>query len=354
MIRVWFNHTYATNGHVIQMLRENPQRRAVHIVGTHTDADSPVLVACDEAYPEPDAAPEDYLTWALRFAREHRIDVLVPRLHMAELADARSEFAALGTRLLCADGDTVRRFENKPAGYRAAAALGLPVPPHQVVADAAALRDAHKQLSELAPVVCMKPTRGAGGAGFRIVSTDPPDVADYAGQVRPKVNLDSVCTALERAEADGRPLPQLMLMPFLTGPEISVDVLADDAGQVRAAIGRGRSRRRRLLVDDVPAREVAEALTRAHRVGYLSNTQVRYWQGPDEHTARPYLLELNPRISGGLFQTVLAGVNLPWDAVRLALDETVAPIEVRFGAAFTTVSSLVPLSAQLPGEPAPG
>jgi biotin carboxylase len=341
--RIWFNRTYGTNSHIIAMLRDNPQHRPVHVVATHSDPDSPVLAASDEAYPEPDLPVPDYVSWALDFARDHRIDVLVPRLHMAALADARADFERRGTRLLCPAGDTVRLFEDKPAAYRAATALGLPVPPHHVVTDAAGLREAHKQLAEVSDVVCVKPTHGVGGSGFRILSTEPPSLADFTGQVRPKAHVDAFCRALDEAEADGARMPELLVMPFLTGPEISVDVLADADGRVFAAVGRGRSRRRRLIVDDRGAREVAAALTRAQAVAYLSNTQVRYWEGPDDTAPRPYLLEVNTRISGGLFQTSLAGVNLAWDAVRLALGETVDPIAPRYGRAFTSLSSLVPL-----------
>jgi biotin carboxylase len=138
-----------------------------------------------------------------------------------------------------------------------------------------------------------------------------------------------------------------MVMPYLPGPEISVDVLARPDGRVLAAIGRSRSRRRRLIVDDEGAREVANRLTAALRVGYLSNTQVRYWQGPEDPSPQPYLLEVNTRISGGLFQTALAGVNLPWAAIQLALGEGVGELQSRFGAAFAALPSLV----QLPEQP---
>jgi len=134
-------------------------------------------------------------------------------------------------------------------------------------------------------------------------------------------------------------------MPFLTGPEVSVDVLADRGGRTLTAVGRRKSRRRGVIVDDLAARRVAETLTLAHRVGYLSNTQVRYWQGPGDLEPRAYLLELNTRMSGGLFQTALAGVNLPWAAVRLALGQDAGTLLPRYDVAFTTVSSLVALGA---------
>jgi biotin carboxylase len=343
MLRVWFNRTYATNRQVIAQLRANPEGRELHVVGTHTDPDSPVLSACDESAAEPDLDAAGYVEWALRFAQARHIDVLVPRAHQVELAEARDQFAAIGTRLLCADAGTLRLFADKAAAYEAATTVGVPVPPHRVVTDAAGLCAAYEQFATIAEWVCLKPCRGSGGAGYRRLSTAPPSMAEFAGKPGSVVRLQHVCAALDADAAAGRPVAPLLVMPYLTGPEVSVDVVASAAGEVLAAVGRTRSLRRRLLVDDVPARRIAEALTAAHRIAYLSNTQVRYWKGPSDPSPRAYLLEVNTRISGGLFQTALAGVNLPWTALRLALGERVEPLHPKFGAAFTTLAELVPL-----------
>jgi biotin carboxylase len=344
LLRIWFNRTYATNSHIIAMLRANPDGRPVHVIGTHIDADSPVLAVCDEAYPEPheDCPAVDYVAWALEFARDHGVDVFFPRLAMADLADARADFAAAGVALACASGPTVRLFEDKAAAYLAAEQLGLPVPPHRVVTDAAGLRVAYEQVRE---TVCMKPVRGTGGDGFRILCTTGPGIAELLAPADEHViPLDWAGAALDAARSAGRDVAPWLVMPYLAGPEISVDVLADPDGRTLAAVGRRKSRRRGAIVDDLSARWVAETLNLAHQVGYLSNTQVRYWHGPGDHEPRPYLLELNTRISGGLFQTVLSGVNLPWAAVRLALGEEVGTLHPRYDVAFTTVSSLVGLA----------
>ncbi|MEO6886620.1 MAG: ATP-grasp domain-containing protein [Jatrophihabitantaceae bacterium] len=325
------------------MLRRNSTGRPLHVIGSHIDPDSPVLRACDEGFPEPELNPDAYVHWALAFARTHGVDVLVPRLHMDVLADAREQFARIGTRLMCADGDTVRLFADKAAAYRAASELMLPVPPFHVAVGSAALRDAYAHLADGGQPVCVKPTHGAGGAGYRVLTTAAVELDELLGRVRSRADLDSYCAALDRAEHDGLQLPELLVLPYLTGPELSIDVLATEAGSMLAAIGRGRSLRRRLLIDDPAAVEVARTLVSAHRVAFLSNVQVRYWQAPGDAVPRPYLLEVNTRISGGLFQTALAGVNLPWDAVRLILGEQVERPHPVFGAAFTTVASLVEL-----------
>jgi biotin carboxylase len=283
---------------------------------------------------EPDLDGDDYVAWALEVAATEAIDILVPRVHMRALAAAHDRFAAAGTRLLCPAADVVDLFEDKAAGYRAAAALSLPVPPHRVVHDSDGLRTAYADFAAIAEQVCMKPVRGVGGEGFRRLTTRAASWHDdLAAEVRSLVRLDDVCRALDAAGSR-----DLLVMPFLDGVEVSVDVLADRDGRVHAAIGRQHDtggRRLRTIVDDGPSREIAEALTAAHRVGYLSNTQVKAWQG------RPYLLELNTRAAGGIFQTALAGVNLPWAAIRLALDQDPGELHPLWGATYTEVASFV-------------
>lgn len=342
MPRIWFNRSFATTSHLVAMLRDNPEGRRVEVIGSHPDPDSPALAGCDESYVEPVLPAIEYVQWALQFAREHDVTVLFPRLAMAELADAADQFAAAGTQVAAVSGATARLFEDKAAAYAAARALGLAVPPHHVVDDSVGLQVAYEKLRPLGPV-CLKPVHGVGGVGFRILSTDPPSLAELDDHPHPSIELARVCAALDAAHQDGQPVEPLLISPYLTGPEISVDALATTDGITLAAIGRLATRRRRRIVDDAPARAVAVALNAAHRVGYLSNTQVRYWQGPDDDGPLPYLLELNTRASGGVFQTALAGVNLPWAAVKMALGEPVEPLAPRFGAAFTTVAALVAL-----------
>jgi biotin carboxylase len=344
--RIWFNRAYATTCHTIAMLRDNPQRRPVRVVATHTDPDSPVLAVADEAAAEP-AAGTDYVAWALEFARRHDVDVLVPRERMAELAEARQAFEEQGTALMCPEAETVRLFADKATAYRAAAKLDLPVPPHRVVRDPDELHSVYRELAPLSAWVCVKPVSGVGGAGYRRLSDQPMTFADFSGEPRARTDLDAYCRAMAAEYEAGRDVPDLLVMPYLDGPEVSVDVVATASGETIGAVGRhhGGGTRRRVLVDDPEAREIASTLVREHAVGYLSNTQVRYWRGPDDAAPRPYLLELNTRAAGGLFQTRLAGVNLAWEAVRLALGEDVPPLRPRFGAAYTGVNDLVPLPA---------
>lgn len=344
-LSIYFNRTYATNAQVIGMLRANPDGRELRVVGTHVDPGSPVLAACDLAMLEPELTGQAYVDWALEFTREHGIDVFVPRLELAAITAQRDRFAAQGVALLAAPAAAVSLFADKAAAYADAAGRGLAVPPYRVVHDGTELLAAYAEIRELTGTACLKPVTGVGADGFRILTDQSLGLDDLLGPLPQTVLVQAAADALERARADGLPVPPLLVLPFLTGPEISVDILGDLDGSTLAAIGRAKYGRRRVIVDDPGARAMAEALTKAHRLAYLSNVQVRYWQGPADARPLPYLLEVNTRISGGLFQTSLAGVNLPWAAVRLALGQDPQVGKASYDISFDTPMTLAVVPA---------
>jgi biotin carboxylase len=337
-IRIWFNRTFATTWHLIELLRANPENRPVQVISTHADLDSPVLAASDEQFAEPSLADDEYVEWALDFAARHRVDLLIPRAGMAALASARERFETVGTAVACPSANTVRLFEDKVAAYAAAAALGVPVPPHAVARTPDELRAAYDTFAAFG-AVCMKPVSGVGGEGYRRLTDAPPTWDEYRGEVRSLVRVDDVCAAMGAASPE-----PLLVLPFLDGDEVSVDVLADADGTPVTMIGRLHGGgRRRVIVDDQEGFEVARTLTVAHRISYLSNTQIKYWQGPADSARRPYLLEVNTRAAGGLFHTTLAGVNLAWACVQVALGEQVELPAPVFGAVYTQLAALVRL-----------
>jgi biotin carboxylase len=183
---------------------------------------------------------------------------------------------------------------------------------------------------------------GVGGQGFRTLTTAPLSLDELLAHPTARVTLDEAVEALDKAGPEAT--PPLLVMPYLTGPEVSVDCLATPAGTVLAALPRVKVGRERRLVEDPAAVEVARTLVERHRLGLLSNTQVRYWQHPLlDDGPRPYYLETNARMSGGLYQTAASGLNLPWAAVRLARGLDAGLGEPRLGARWTTVESMVPL-----------
>lgn len=343
-LRIWVNRSYATTLHALAQLRANPDGRAVTIIGTHADPDSPVLTGCDEVGAEP---PEtltgsDYGQWALDFARRHRVDVVWPRYQQQAVAEAGPALAAAGIAMVSPPAAVIARCEDKSRTYELAAAAGVGAPPWRIARDSRQLQRALLELgAEIGPDIplCVKPVGGVGGVGFRIVRDIAPTWEQLLGGAEPLVSTADLLHAYGRAAA---PEP-LMVQPWLDDPELSVDVLAD-RGVILAARTRGKpvdgvNARARWVRDDPDLAAPVAALARALGLHSLANVQFRWWRG------RPVLLEVNPRAAAGLHQTGLSGINLPWAAVRLARGLPAGPFPASHPARYTTVPDIVALPA---------
>ncbi|WNI16250.1 ATP-grasp domain-containing protein [Actinacidiphila sp. ITFR-21] len=305
----------------MRMLRDNPDNVDVRIYGTNVLRDAPALTACDVAEVEPrHVSDADYAEFALEFCRRHRIDVLIPPRRLVALAGLVDDFAAVGTRLMCSPPAAVEVLTSKSRTYEVAAEAGVPVPPWRVVSDAEGFRDAVRELSATGERICIKPAGEYSAFGFRILDDGPLRIKDLLAPPLPLASVAAVADALRRAADEDEAIPEFLVMPYLDGPEVSVDCLSAPGGATLSAIARSKQGRYRHLLDDPALTAIARRLVGHFQLAYLSNVQLRHRGG------EPVLLEANPRASAGIFQTALSGVNLPWAAVRLLVSGDAGPL----------------------------
>jgi hypothetical protein len=188
-----------------------------------------------------------------------------------------------------------------------------------VVNDLAGFDAAWGRLRPRHRALCYKPAVSVYGLGFRVV-------ADTPALLRRHRRGDPLTVTLADARRDlaaqGH-FDDLILMEYLPGPERSIDCLARD-GELLRCVVRRKSRREggpQLLEDNPDAVEIARRLTARLGLNGLFNIQLRDGGG------QTYLLEINPRMSGGLRYSCRSGVAFPYWAIRLALD-TAAPEDV--------------------------
>lgn len=334
-LRVWLNRTYGTYYHSVGLLKNNPDGVPVHVIGSHTDAGSPVLMACDETFIEPATqTAAEGVEFALAMCTEYNVDVFWPTRHQEAIAANIKTFEAAGVRVMVSGPEAISLFEDKAATYVAAADLGLPVPVHHIVTTAAEFEAAYNDLADLRTNdeqrICFKPVRGVGAEGFRIVTDGPGIFADLSVKQGDHLSYADTMALMSTRE---KFLPRIV-MPLLPGGEVSVDTLSLD-GKVLSATPRFKRPNTRLvtLAEDPTLVEYTTTLIERYNLSYLANVQFRF----DDHE-RPFLLEVNTRASGGLFQSCHAAGNLPWYAVQMALNGIIdvpAPVLPK---------SLVPLS----------
>ncbi|HMY52669.1 MAG TPA: ATP-grasp domain-containing protein [Candidatus Obscuribacter sp.] len=311
-ITIWFNKSGLSNFAVIESIKASAQPgEEFYFIGSHNRSDFALSAICDKFVVEPEGLKgEDYVEWCLAFAVENGVRVFFPDRGVEDLAMVRGKFEAAGVHLMVpTDGETLAAIDHKGRQYELIGKAVADIPDYRIVTNLEQFDAACAELAAGHERICFKPAVSIFGAGFRYITGDGSAVSRL---------LNGNVTAISMAEArfilgQEERFRDLMVMEYLPGPEYSVDCLAV-GGEVVQAVCRVKVADR---VQELPARPEALAaaarLARHLKMDGIFNAQFRNKDGV------LYLLEVNARMSGGLYVTFHSGLSLPYWAVRLAV-----------------------------------
>ncbi|MEO6352100.1 MAG: ATP-grasp domain-containing protein [Oxalobacteraceae bacterium] len=314
MQRVWFNKTFSSVAAAIRLIRQaDAAANSVsdyHIVCSNTNPHAPAFLAAHESAVEPSGLKGDaYLDWCLHFCRVNRIGIFVPGKEAGLVSAAREQFAQLGTRVLCAASQHVLDLlHDKARFYQTVDVQLAPPAAFRVVETVAQFDAAYRELRQQHPTLCIKPSQSVYGLGFSVIDEERSSAQLLLEGVQYHIGLDDLRRGF--AAMDG--FRTMLVMEYLDGHEYSVDCVGDN-GRLVCAIARkkalvaGQGQTIDMREDIL---ESTRQLTAAYGLNGIFNVQFR------EGRNGLGLLEINPRMSGGIAMACLAGPNLPYLALR--------------------------------------
>ena len=151
---------------------------------------------------------------------------------------------------------------------------------------------------------CIKPVTGIYGLGFWVLDPQASAMAAFDNPDNRRVRPDIYLNAMQEQEAV-EPAAPMVVMPYLPGPERSVDMLVEN-GKVIAAVARRKEGPLQYMEQSGDAFELGKACAAVMQADGLVNVQTR-----NNTEGVPVLLEINMRPSGGICYTRATGVNLP-------------------------------------------
>ena len=328
-MRIWFNRWFTTVSHFIELIRANDEGRRFEFFGTHSNKDALYLQYCDYAFTEPSVSGDDYIEFCLDFCRKHKIDIFIPRKENVRISKRLADFKAIGVKVLvCPDSDLMEMLDNKAAAYHSimqkeeAGAELVAIPDFYVVNNINDFKLAYQTLREKGHTVCFKPVIGEGATGFRVIEDKIESIDQLFRRASSRrLPFHHACEILSQQEI----FPDLMVLEYLDGPEYSIDCVASNQ-KLYAAIPRMKGEGRiREIVNHQELIQFAYRFHQHYQLPYIFNIQVKYNQGV------PKLLEINPRMSGGMHFSCLTGLNLPYLAIKVLLGEEIGQLKPRFG-----------------------
>lgn len=316
-MKIWFNTTLVSLREVIEMTKNEMDPGEFEFIITHEKANTPIRRIADAWYPEftekrHSTMPEGYLEWSLAFCRAHSIDAFVPFIYREELSTHASKFSDIGVRLVTAgDKATMSLLEDKPKFLARIEEIGLKGTPFRLFRN---LKEFDAAWSELRDInnpeksLCMKPARGIGGRGFKIITPGWDDNEGFLSHSNFKASLSRTRDWLAASQEP----QEMMLMPLMKGAEMSTDFCCWE-GKLYSAVTREKKERRLQEIRPNPAHdEMVRLIVEDFNLSGLLNMQTM-----EDDDGVPHILEVNSRTSGGIGKTGLSGINMPLDLFRL-------------------------------------
>ena len=274
-----------------------------HVFGADASLGAPALCEADRAFVLPQCTDPSFIGRLLTICRDNDVSLLVPRLdcEVAVIASNRERFLEIGTFPVVSEPRLISLCDDKWEVNRFLADCGLRAPRTWLSPSEALVALENREVSY--PIV-VKPRYGSTSVGFEEVSSAREltlvyELALVRSARRPR---GSVCVA---------PQESILIQERLAGDEYGIDVINDLTGHYVTTFARRKVRMRggntdravTVANDDLTAlgRTIGERL--AH-IGCL-DCDLFLSRG-----SSPVVIDLNPRIGGGLPFSHMAGANL--------------------------------------------
>lgn len=329
--RIWFNRGFSLAPIAGLMRAADPALDVYVSVGPQSAHYSgPTETWIDREDVEQDDT-EGYLQWVREMIAVHEIDIFIPTRRRALIAAA-----SLPCRVhLPASIPTLEILDDKYLFAREFTGKDHHLPTFLVQGSPGL----EKLINEWPtgngkPGPCVKPRHGVNGLGFwRLMDVSP--LAHLQDSERRRIRPEHYLSAVRDQELRG-PIDDIVVMPYLPGPEISFDILADHGRMLKYAARTKLGTGRQHILSRHPLEDVAASIVAKFALHGVVNAQFRRAED-----GRWLLLEINARPAGGVVYADQVGCRLIADWAGLLTGrltaETIDRTEIDTEVAFSTV-----------------
>ncbi|MDO8055678.1 MAG: ATP-grasp domain-containing protein [Candidatus Hermodarchaeota archaeon] len=298
---------------LIRMLKNNGER-PIEIIGTDMDNEAVGRFLCDGFYQVPGGHSEEYIPRMLEITKKEEPDILFPEssYEVYPLAQNVEEFEAIGTHVLVSNPEPISIASDKLGMYETLQKkTALNLPRYFSVNSLEGFLQAAEKLGYPESPIVFKPHIGKGSRGVRILDASI-QRREHLLQHKPQNKFMSLAEFEDifRGDID---FPELLVMEFLDGPELTCDSLAFEGRELLTTTKTVEQARwgvivKGELVDRPDLVNQTQQILEAIPLSYCVNVQF----------VADKLIEINPRVSTFIYQRDLI---VPYLAVKLALQE---------------------------------
>lgn len=287
------------------------------IIATDMQLSAPALQVADVKLQVPAVYDPSYIDITLEICKKYNVDGLLclNDLELPILAENKSRFEALGTKVIVSDSSVIDIAFDKYKTAKWIEELGLNAPKTYVGLDAA---KAAITAGKIAFPLFLKPRWGSGSIGLETVE-DMEELDIVYDLLFKKIKKTILATASAGDE-------YILIQEKLGGMEFGLDIMNDLEGNnvavsVKQKLAMRAGETDKAITLDLPeVREMGRKIGQA--LGHIGNLDVDIMQRANGDYC---VLELNPRFGGGFPFSYEAGVNMPLAIIKWLRGEKVDP-----------------------------
>ncbi len=251
------------------------------IIGADISESAPALFFCDKTEIVCRISNKEYIPTLLSICQSEKIDCLIPTIDtdLLLLAENKSKFESIGTKVLIADVGKIRLCRDKNLTSDYFCSLGLKAPK--------AFNSVEEFEKEIRFPAFIKHKDGSSSINaYRVDNLE--DLKLYANKIQDYV-----------------------IQPFIAGSEYTIDIFCDYDGnpvyitpRERLAVRAGEVLKTKITQDDTMIEEMQKLIADFKPSGQITVQLIK-----DQSTGENYYIEINPRFGGGAPLSIKAGAD---------------------------------------------
>ena len=316
-IGVWFTQAHSCQRDMILAAKTFSHANNIHVVASHKDLRPEITSVADIALQEPESGR---IEWILSQVQRLNVKLIIAGSYTKLYLKHRKQFEELGVRLMAGSTapEFIEQLNDKSEFTKICQQNQIDVVPATTVKNAQDMQSAFNYWSAKGEV-CVKPVHGVFASGFWHLDPNAQPFDAFANSKNYKANPKIFIEAYAQLPNP----PAYLVMPFLSEVECSVDMYCRDGLIVQAVARYKQNGDYQTLALTDPAIAMAGKVVNLFKCDGLVNMQARY-----NKEGKLFILEINPRPSGGIANTFHSGVNLVHAAISDALEVDYRPVGV--------------------------
>lgn len=312
---VYFNQWFSSIAWVIDDLKKR-NKNEIKIIASSKNPDHAYKNYVDEFIVEDweetdnhEESMNNYIKWLLDTCLKYHVDYFFVKKHMEEVTKHRVEFGFNRTFLICETDEVLQHMKSKASVYKEleGTILRKYIPNYKCTNN---IKDAYEYLEEHRDKndICMKFDHDEGGASFRAIKDN---ILTIKSLYSFRVNTVSTNEAENIILSATDELDKLIFMEMLDSPEISVDCYNSKNGFIAICRSKEEGRKEKIYFDKY-IYNICKDICEHFKLNFPFNVQFRYKHSENDKHSRQDLriLEINTRMSGGLYYEVFEGINI--------------------------------------------